>query len=191
MIDSGWWRQLSHPWKQAFAETFFNHNNEPTPEELARLFASPALRLAGPKAPFANMSFMLNDLSGLRQLTNLRVLVANYHELEKIDELEALTQIKALYLIGNRINSLRGLEGLIHLEQLYLQFNEIESIREVKKLINLRELYVHDNHLSSLEGLTEEHSEKLNVLVCKPNERLKQKEIMRVEKELYIRCRGL
>lgn len=190
-IDTGWWQQLSQPWKNAFAETFFNHSNEPTPEELEQLFASPTLRLAGPNASHANMSFVLPDLSGVKDLVNLQVLIVMYHDLEKITELRSLTSLKALFLLGNKINSLKGIEDLTNLEQLHLQFNEVESIWEVEKLTNLRELYIHDNRLASLEGLTEAHSDHLKRLVCLPNESLKQKEVIRVERELYIRCHGL
>lgn len=190
-MDAGWWRQLSPSWKNAFAEVFFNHTNEPTPEELARLYASPALRLAGPEAPHANMSFTLTDLSGIKDLVNLEVLVVICHELESVDALAQLVNLKALFLHNNRIRNLRGIEFLAQLEQLYLQSNAIDSIREVEKLTNLRELYIHDNRLSSLDGLTEAHSDQLRRLVCLPNEGLKQKEIIRVERELYIRCHGL
>lgn len=191
MIDAGWWRQLSQPWKNAFAEVFFTHSNEPTSEELAHLFASPALRFAGPEAPHANMSFTLVDLSGIKDLVNLQVLVVIYHELESIDALAPLKNLKAVFLHNNRIKSLRGIESHFGLEQLYLQFNEIESIREVEKLTSLRELYIHDNRVSSLDGLSDVHSDHLKRLVCLPNEGLKQKEIIRVERELFIRCHGL
>lgn len=191
IIDAGWWGQLSQPWKNAFAEVFFKHTNEPTPEELARLYASPTLRLAGPEASHANMSFTLTDLSGVKGLVNLEVLIVICHELISVDELAQLVNLNALFLHNNRIRSLRGMESLVKLEQLYLQCNAIDSIQEVEKLTNLRELYIHDNRLSSLEGLTEAHSDQLRRLVCLPNEGLKQKEIIRVERELFIRCHGL
>ena len=186
-----WWRQLSPDWKQAFAETFFRHTNEPTPGELAQLFASPALRFAGPRAAYPNMTFELTDLSGVAALTNLTVLVVIHHRIKTITELQALTQLKALFLLDNQVSSLSGIEDLVSLEQLYVQGNRIESLKPVVKLTNLKELYVHHNPLSSLEGLTEAHSEKLEGFFCKPNENLKQKEIMRVERELYIRCRSI
>lgn len=191
IIDAGWWWQLSQPWKNAFAEVFFKHTNEPTSEELARLYASPTLRLAGPDAPHANMSFTLTDLSGIKNLVNLQVLVVIYHELESVVELAPLVNLKALFLHNNRIRSLKGIESHTQLEQLYVQYNAIDSIQEVEKLTNLRELYIHDNPLTSLDGLTEAHSDHLRRLVCLPNEGLKQKEIIRVERELFIRCHGL
>lgn len=189
--DLLWWRQLSPGWKQAFAETVFHHANEPTPGELAQLFALQALRFAGPRAAYANMRFELTDLSGVAALTNLTVLVVIHHRIETITEVQSLTQLKALFLLDNQIKSLAGIEDLLSLEQLYVQLNQIDSLKPVAKLTNLKELYVHDNPLSSLEGLTEAHSEKLEGFFCKPNEGLKQKEIMRVERELYIRCRGI
>jgi hypothetical protein len=189
--DLAWWQQLSQQWKLAFAETVFRHSNEPTPGELAQLFAAPALRFAGPRAPFSNMSFELTDLSGLEALTNLEILVVIFQQIETIAELQALIKLKSLFLYNNRIRSIEGIKDLVSLEQLYLQSNRLESLRPVEKLINLKELYVNDNHLASLKGLTEEHADKLEIFFCKPNALLKQKEILRVEKELFIRCRGL
>lgn len=182
---------MSPEWKQAFAETFFHHTNEPTPGELAQLFASQALRFAGPRAAYPNMRFELADLSGVAALTNLTVLVVIHHCVETITEVQALTHLKALFLLDNRIKSLAGIEDLLSLEQLYVQLNQIDSLKPVERLTNLKELYVHDNPLSSLEGLTEAHSEKLEGLFCKPNDTLKQKELLRVERELAIRCRSI
>ena len=190
-LDIAWWQNLSPQWKSAFAEVFFNHTNEPTPQELAQLFASPVLRLAGPEASFANLSFALTDLSGVSELINLEVLVVINHHLESVQELQSLSKLKALFLNNNRIESLAGIEGLLNLEQLFLPFNRVDSIQPVQKLTGLRELYIHDNCIASLEGLTEAHSDNLKRFVCLPNEQLKQKEVMRVERELYIRCRGL
>ena len=69
--------------------------------------------------------------------------------------------MKNLFLNNNRIESLNGIESLSSLEQLYLQHNRIESLKPFKQLVELKEVYVHDNNLSSLDGLIEEHSEKL------------------------------
>lgn len=99
--------------------------------------------------------------------------------------------IKKLFLYNNQIHSLEGIEGLTHLEQLYVQCNNIDSIKPVKTLVKLREFYIHDNNISSLDGLTEEHADNLEMFVCKPNDQLKQKEVLRIERELGIRCRGL
>jgi Leucine-rich repeat (LRR) protein len=183
--------QLEPQWKKAFAEIIFRHSNEPTQEELAQLHGSPALRFAGPSSPYPNMSFELTNLSGITSLSNLQVLVIIYQKIESIQELRFLSKLKNLFLYNNQITSLSGVDELTHLEQLYVQWNGIESIKPVQKLRNLRELYIHNNRVSSLEGLTEAHADKLEMFFCKPNESLKQKEILHIERELGIRCRSL
>jgi hypothetical protein len=189
--DLHWWIQLEPQWKKAFAETCFRHINEPTQEELTLLYQAPAIRFAGPSAPYPNMSFELTNLSGLIALTNLEILVAVHQQLKTITELKSLSRLSNLFLYNNNINSLEGIEGLINLTQLYVQENEIASILPVQKLINLKELYINSNKITSLEGLTEEHADKLELFFCKPNEGLKQKELLRTEKETGIKCRSL
>jgi hypothetical protein len=189
--DLAWWNGLSQQWKQAFAETCFHHSHAPTPTELAQLASAPALRFAGPRAPFPNMSFELTDLSGVKALTELEILVVIFHQLETITEVKHLPKLKSLFLYNNRLSNLQGIEDLTDLEQLYVQGNQLESIEPVEKLVNLKEFYINDNNIASLAGLTEEHADKLELFFCKPNANLKQKEILRVERDLGIRCRGL
>lgn len=184
-----WWRQTEPQWKQAFAETIFRHSNEPTPDELALVYNAPAIRFAGPTAFFPNMTFELTNLSGVLALANLETLVVINHKIESIKEVNTFESLKSLFLLGNQITSLEGIENLTGLEMLYVQDNLIESIKPVEKLLNLKELYVNGNRISSLEGLTEMHAEKLEKFFCKPNDLLKQKEILRVERELGIKCR--
>jgi Leucine-rich repeat (LRR) protein len=191
MIDINWWKQLEPDWKLAFATVFFRHPKEPTTEELDQLYNAPALRLAGPGAPHPNMPFELMNLSGIAPLRNLEVLVATHHQLVSTEELGSLKKLKSLFLSNNRIKSLQGIELLTSLEQLYAQFNRIESLKPLEKLLNLKEVYINDNNLSTLDGLTEEHSEKLTKFFCIPGNNLKQKEIIRVENLLGIKCRGL
>jgi Leucine-rich repeat (LRR) protein len=190
-LDPDWWKKLKPQWKLAFAEIFFNHKNEPTQAELIQLYEASALRFAGPLAPYPNMSFELTDLSGLVQLINLEILVITHQQIKTIKELRSLNKLVSLFLYNNNIKSLEGIEELITLQQLYIQSNKIELISPVQKLINLKEFYINDNCIASLDGLTEEHGEKLEKFFCKPNENLKQKEILRVERELGIKCRNL
>jgi Leucine Rich repeats (2 copies) len=189
MLNPDWWKNLEPLWKQAFAITLFKHPDEPTQEDLALVYNAPALRFAGPEAPFPNMSFEVTNLTGVSQLPNLEILVVTHHKIISIKELETLQRLKSLFLFNNQIKSLEGIEALENLEQLYVQCNQIESIRPIEKLTNLKEVYVNSNRLSSLEGLTEQHADKLTNFFCKPNDLLKQKEIIRVERELGILCR--
>ena len=137
------------------------------------------------------MSFELEDLSGISQLYNVEILVIIHQKLGSINELNALQKLKSLFINNNHIESLDGIENLTGLSQLYAQHNRIASILPIEQLINLQECYIHDNHLNSLEGLTEIHAERLEHFFCKPNADLKQKEVIRVERELGIRCRSL
>jgi hypothetical protein len=191
MIDINWWMQLSEDWKLAFETVFFHHSNEPTAEELDQLYHTPVLRFTGPKAPYPNMNFELTDLSGISQLDNLDLLVATHHQFTNIEALSSLKKMKNLFLFNNRIESLKGVESQTALEQLYVQYNRIESIKPIERLVDLKEVYIHDNNLSSLDGLTEEHSEKLTKFFCLPGNSLPQKELIRVENNLGIRCRTL
>jgi len=191
MLTIKWWFNLSAIWRQVLAETFFKHANEPTENELAQLFVCPVLRLAGPGAPYPNTSIQVNDLTGITLLINLEILIVAYHQLKSITPVNNLRKLKSLFVNNNAITSLQGVEELINLEQLYVQFNEIATITELKKLVNLKECYVHDNHIASLKGLTGAHSDKLESFFCKPNHQLKQRETMRVENQLYIKCRTI
>jgi len=190
-LNADWWIQLEPQWKQAFGEAFFNHQDAPSADELSKLYSTRALRFAGPSAPYPNMKFELSNLSGVASLPNLEILVVTHHIIETITEISTLSSIKSLFLFNNRISSIEPLAELTILEQLYVQSNKIESILPVQKLINLKELYINDNSISSLEGLTEEHADHLIYFFCKPNEGLKQKEMIRIERELGIKCRSL
>jgi len=188
---TGWWQQLETQWKHAFSECFFKHSHEPTLTELDELYSTPAIRLAGPSAPYPNMTFELTNLSGLVGLDNLHVIVVTHQLIEAVRELKAFPQLTSLFLFNNKITSLEGIEDLTQLSQLYVQCNKIVSILEIRDLVNLQELYVNDNLITSLEGLTEEHADKLEKFFCKPNDQLKSKELLRVERELGIRCRSV
>ena len=190
-LPVSWWHALTPSWKEAFAQTCFKHNNEPTSAELEQVYAASALRFVGPLAPYPNMSFELEDISGILALENLEILVLTHHRLENISDILQLARLKSLFLNNNKITSLHGIEGLTDLRQLYVQHNRIPSLLPVAGLIKLEELYVHDNLLDSLQGITEAHSEKLERLFCKPNVGLKQKELIRIEREFGIRCRSV
>jgi Leucine-rich repeat (LRR) protein len=191
MLDLSWWNGLEKQWKDAFSITSFRHFNTPTTSEIEQLYASPVLRLAGPRAPYPNMSFELTNLSGIAALNNLEILVVTHHQIKNISLLQSLKKLKSVFLFNNEIENLKGIEELANLEQLYVQYNKIESLKPVKALTNLKEMYINNNLLTSLDGLTEDHSEKLNMFFCKPNEGLKQKEIIYTENQLGIKCRGI
>lgn len=185
-----WWEQLEPQWQKAFGMPVLMHCNEPTPAELDMLYNLQTIRLTGPSAPFPNMQFELTNLSGMKDLPNLTVIVITHHKIENIQVLCKLTRLRSLFLFNNSITGLEGIEELTALEQLYVQCNQVSSIKPIEHLTNLREVYINDNCIDSLDGLTEKHSDKLLTFVCRPNAQLKQKEIIRAERELGIICRG-
>lgn len=188
-MNEQWWESLSPQWQQAFSLSVLQKSGIPTKEDLVALRDMTVLRLAGPKAPHPNCDVELTDLSGITGLTKLQILIVSHHALTGIEEVAHMRELKSLFVFNNLIESLRGIEQLQQLEQLYVNCNELVSIKEVANLVNLQELYVSDNRLTSLEGLTEQHADKLKRFVCLPNEQLKHKEIIFAERELGIICR--
>lgn len=188
IIPENWWLGLETQWKQAFGLCILGHLNEPNDIELNKIFTTPVIRVAGPTAPFPNVQFELTNLSGIEHLPNLCIVIITHHKIENIEVLKNLPDLKSLFLFNNNIENLHGIEGLVELEQLYVHCNRITSIKPVEKLLNLKELYINDNDIESLDGLTEGHSENLTTFICRPNKNLKQKEIIRAERELGIIC---
>jgi len=186
---SVWWESLSPQWQQAFSLAVLQKKETPAEEELQALLDIQVLRLAGPGAPHPNCPVQLTDLSGVKDLKNLQLLVVTHHTISAVTELEGHNNLKSLFLFNNLITSLQGIEKLQQLEQLYVNSNELHSIKEIEKLTNLRELYVSDNRLTSLDGLTQQHADNMQRFVCLPNDGLSQKSIIEAERELGIICR--
>ncbi|OIN58239.1 leucine-rich repeat domain-containing protein [Arsenicibacter rosenii] len=186
-----WWINLTPLWRAAFQQVVFNHNESPADEDLCKIWQSPALRFAGPRAPYPNMTFELTDCSGLTGLTNLETLVVMNHRLEGVPELSTLTNLKSLFVNNNLLTSLAGIESLNQLELLYAHINRLQTLAPLRSLTRLRELYVCYNALTSLEGLTSAHAKQLKKLVCLPNDGLPDREIIRVEQRLGIRCQRM
>lgn len=186
-----WWSELEPQWRAAFQYAFFMHGNQPTVDELANLWQTTVLRFAGPKAPYPNMTFELTNCSGLRGMVNLEILVLTNHQVKNVDELADLTNLKSLFINENSIQNLEGIKGLKQLEQLYAHANQIESIEPLQDLLRLREIYVNLNGLKTLAGITRKHSKALKAFFCLPNDKLPDREIIRVERNLGIRCQSL
>lgn len=186
-----WWEMREPQWQAAFQVAFFGHTGTPTDEELENLWQTPALRFAGPHAPFPNMGFELTNCSGLIGLHRLETLVLTNHRIESIRDLAHLSNLRSLFINENTIRSLEGIEGLSQLEQLYVHANQIDSLGPIRYLTKLREVYVSFNTMTSLDGLTRKHAQTLKAFYCLPNERLPDREIIRTERNLGIRCRSL
>lgn len=186
-----WWMNLEPQWRAAFQMAVLRHMELPTPDELENLWQTTTLRFAGPKAPHPNLNFELTNCSGLVGMSNLEILVLTHHKVEEVSELSTLTNLKSLFLNNNVIRSLAGLEKTTTLEQLYVQVNLIDSLIPIRNLTTLRELYVCLNTIRNLEGITRKHANQMKAFFCLPNEHLPDRDVMRVERTIGIRCRSL
>ncbi len=185
-----WWNTLPPYWKTAFNEAVLGKNAtyEPTEADLQKIHSTPALRFAGPRAPYPNMKVELSNLAGLEALKNVEILVVTHHQIGDLRGLEQLTRIKSLFLFNNRITHLNGVDKMTRLEELYFQNNQVASLEPLRGLTNLKKVYCSNNKLSSFEGITAAHSKSLTDFSCLPNDGLSPKEIIRLENRLGIRC---
>lgn len=187
---SQWWKHQPPYWKTAFNEAFLGKNSDYAPLEtdLQKIHSATVMRFAGPRAPYPNMRIELPNLSGLEGLKNLEILVVTHQDISDLRGIEQMTQLKSLFLFNNRITSLRGLEKMSRLEELYIQYNAITTLEPLRGLTRLDKLYCSNNELVSFEGITPAHARSLTAFYALPNPGVPQKEIIRLENRLGIRC---
>lgn len=154
------------------------------------IFEHKFLRFAGPTAPYPNMDFELTNLSGLAAFEEAELVSVTYHAITNIHELAGLKNLKSIFVNDNKLTSIEGIEDMTWVLEMYVHNNSIDSIKPIEKLTNLKAFYCNANLLTSLDGLTEDHGDHLRHFVCLPNEGIKQREIIRVENTLGIKCRG-
>lgn len=185
-----WWEGLTDAWKQAFNEVALQRSSmEPLGEEtLLRVYNAPNHRFAGPTAPYPNMSFELDDMSGLLGLPTVEVVVVIFHRLTHVREAAQFPGLRSLFVYNNQITSLEGIEGLHDLKELYCSVNQITSLQPLAGLSGLTTLYCNYNQIADLEGIGEQHTDILTQFYCLPNPLLKQSSVMRFEREVGIRC---
>ncbi len=188
-----WWQGLEPQWQKAINQVILQKGvitDTPNEAGFDTIFGHKYLRFAGPKAPYPNMGFELTNLSGLAAFDEAEMISVTYHQIASIKEITHLKHLKNVFFDNNCLTSLEGVESLPGLEELYVHSNQIESIKPIEGLTKLKTFYCSSNKLTSFDGLTEDHSENLRFFVCLPNEGIKQKEIIRVENTLGIKCRG-
>jgi len=190
-LATAWWNTLSNSWKQAFNEVALRRSStEPLGDDmLLTVFNSPNHRFAGPTAPYPNMSFELEDMSGLVGLPNTELVVVIFQRLTHIREVAAFKQLRSLFVYNNQISSLEGIEGQTALKELYCNVNQISTLKPLAGLTNLTTLYCNYNLLSDLDGIGEQHADTLENFYCMPNPNLKESVAMRFEREVGIRCK--
>ncbi len=186
-----WWMDLEEQWRKAFNEAFLNKGpvtDRPSKAELIDIFTTPAIRFAGPRAPYPNMSFELTNASGLKELIAVETLALIHHNVESIEAFSKLTNVNGLFIYDNQVTSLKGIENMKGLQTFHFHANQITSLAPLEGLTMLKDVYATDNQIEDLEGITEAHAENLEIFRVMPNKKLHRREMLRVENTYGIRC---
>jgi hypothetical protein len=186
-----WWNGLTENWKKAFNQAGFQKGeitDDLSMDEIHDLWHSSALRFAGPTAMFPNLTFEIGDLEGMKLFENLTTLVAINSGIKSLKPIAKLRNLQSLFVLDNELKTLTGIENMVNLTQIYFQNNQITSIEPLRKLINLVDVFAFDNKITALKGLTEKHSRNLTNFRILPNADLPQKEIIKLENRVGIRC---
>lgn len=187
-----WWDSLDSQWKKAFNEAVLGNGpieNRPTRTEMESIHNANALRFAGPNAPYPNMTFELTNTAGLAQLDKVETLVVIFHPIRELGDLSHMQGLTGLFVNNCQLQSLHGIENLSNLNLLYASTNEIKDIKPIKKLTKLSDFQFPYNKVTSLKGITNKHTAKMKSFVCLPNDELPDRDIIKVENRLGIRCK--
>ncbi len=189
-ICKQWWNTLSDPWKFAFNQVAMQRSELTMLDDqiLYNVYHSEAHRFAGPTAPYPNMNFELEDLSGITGLVNAKIVVVTFHKIENLKEISHLTGIRSLFVYNNKMKSIEGVETLVNLTDLYFNVNEVTSLLPLANLTKLETLYCNYNKITTLEGVGAEKRGTLKNFFCLPNDLLPDSEIIHMEREIGIRC---
>ena len=93
------------------------------------------------------------DLESLENITRLKRLYLQNHEISDLTGLEKLSELTVLDLHGNKIKEINGIDNLINLKKLDLSSNDITEIKGLEKLSNIELLWLQNNQIRELQGL--------------------------------------
>jgi Leucine-rich repeat (LRR) protein len=110
-----------------------------------------------------------------------------HQQITSLEPLVALTNLQSLFVFNNQLTDISPVAKLGHLKELYFQSNLVESLQPLEHLTGLKTIYCNYNRIASLEGIGEQHADTLNQFICLPNELLRDREVMRFEREAGIR----
>ena len=114
----------------------------------------------------SNMS--LENLDGIEQLVNLKILYCQFNQLTSLEGIENLNNLKILSCHNNQLTSLREIENLRNLEELWCYNNQLTSLRGIENLRNLKTLWCQNNQFTKeyegyLINYCKEKNIKLNI----------------------------
>lgn len=185
-----WWDGLSAPWKLAFNEIYQNTSTIDIPPDnfLHDIWTTVNFRMAGPSAMFPNVTVELDDLSGVKDLPNIELLVITNHNIKGLQEIANKTKLTGLFVFSNKLTSIEGVENLKNLTSFYFNDNQVESLLPLAGLTQLETIHCANNKINSLEGVGTQHT-ALKDFFCLPNEGIWQSMIMQFENEVRIQCK--
>lgn len=216
-----WWFELEPQWKKAFQQAvFFRRHSDgsqvPDDRELQYLFHLDFLNIVG-AGHFRNrnnspsLDFQLTNLNGVKNLTNLITIHADYNgHIESLEPLSRLDQLSELWCDNNNISDISPIAHLPNLTSLccwnnnisdispltitgiirdlniglYDQGNPISSWEPLRHLASLIKLDLCGCDISSLEPL--EHCPKLRWLSVSP-ENISRQEVARFSEKVNYR----
>ncbi len=91
----------------------------------------------------------ITSLQGIEELESLARLSLTWPMINDISPIFSLTNLKYLYIYKSPVESINGIEELSSLEELYLPYNKIYSIAPVLSLNELKVLQIRKNCLST------------------------------------------
>ncbi len=164
-----WWMDLETQWKEAFSQSILhfapNSNKMPSDQELQFLFDLERIYVTGNARKNnarvnnnPNIDFALTNLSGLRHLTNLKRIEADYNaHIQSLEPLSNLTNLEVLWFDNNSVNDLTPLMNLHKLSSLCFWNNEVTDLNPLMNMLSLTDvvisLYGHGNPIESFEPL--------------------------------------
>ena len=192
----GWWDGLEEQWQKALIANSLNvkltsealKTYNPTDEELQYILESPTLIVVGAKGQNTRIDFELTNLSGVKHLTNLSILIVTHHQITSLAGIEYLNQLENLFVNANQLTNLKEVHYLPNLTQLYCNDNQIKDLQPLARLTKLTTIHCNYNQLINFEGITINHTQNLKNFICLPNDKIYQREIKRLE-AINIQCK--
>jgi hypothetical protein len=188
-----WWSGLEAQWQRAFNEGVLQLGDTqrgPGDDDWLYLFQDAEnIRLAGPTAAYPNLSFELTNLSGVRSMAKLTFLSVTEMALTGLTDLAKLHNLRSLFVQNNRLTSLVGIDGNEELTDLYAQGNAITSLEPIRHLLKLQTLCVSANELGSLDGITPAHADEMRQCLVLPNDKLRDRDVLKLQNECGIIAR--
>lgn len=153
-----WWKSLDSKWQRVFNIMALNkpdNTNQPNDEELQKLFSLTDLTL-GPDGGCGdyNYEFEVDDLSGIRNLTNLEAIDISYIVTKDLTQLSHLKKLTSLHAEGCELESLAGIGSLKNLKHLSVSYNEIKSLKPLIALTNINTIFISENKIENLDGVS-------------------------------------